>query len=156
MTVALRTPHQGDLFGGSPKTATGPALRSMSGTIPPTSTATDGFVACLPARARRSSFGPLTVTPYLFGAGSGINPVRPVLTALYSETKVHISQASLSDRLTLSLITSGLVAGITPTSIRQLSGQPIRVLAFAMPDGGDVGLRPGDSLSSSGERLDAP
>lgn len=55
---------------------------------------------------------------------------------------------SLSDRLTQSLITSGLVKGITPTSIRGASNQPIRVLAFDTPAGADVGS-PGAGCSSS-------
>lgn len=50
-------------------------------------------------------------------------------------TRARSSRPSLSDRLTASLITSGLVCGITPSSLRKLSDQPIRVLAFDMPDG---------------------
>lgn len=43
---------------------------------------------------------------------------------------------------------AGLVKGITPTSIRGASDQPIRVLAFDTPAGADVGS-PGAGCSSS-------
>jgi hypothetical protein len=75
---------------------------------------------------------------------------RTALNAPCSATKGRTYRRSLSDRLTQSLITAGLVCGITPSSIRQLSGQPIRVLAFDMPDGG-AAASPAKAFSSSSE-----
>lgn len=43
--------------------------------------------------------------------------------APYSETKADTCQASLSDRLTPSLISAGLVCGIIPLCMRDASGQ---------------------------------
>jgi hypothetical protein len=42
-----------------------------------------------------------------------------------SETRAGSYQASLSDRLTVSLISAGLVNGIIPMSMRDVSGQQI-------------------------------
>jgi hypothetical protein len=77
-------------------------------------------------------------TPSLFGGDLSTTPDSRESTVPCSETKARSYHRSLSDRLTPSLISAGLVKGITPMSIRQLSGQPIRVLAFDMPDGVDV------------------
>jgi hypothetical protein len=41
----------------------------------------------------------------------------------YSETKAEFVQVSLSDKLTPSLISAGLVCGIIPLSMRDASGQ---------------------------------
>lgn len=51
-------------------------------------------------------------------------------------TRVRSDRPSLSDRLTQSLITAGLVRGITPSSIRKQSGAAIRDFASLPLDGG--------------------
>ena len=73
--------------------------------------------------------------------------------AACSATKGRTSRRSLSDRLTRSLIDAGLVCGTTPSSIRQLSGQPIRVLAFDTLAGPAVAsLGKGFSSSNASDR----
>jgi hypothetical protein len=84
------------------------------------------------------------------GESSSTTAGKPESTAPSSGTRGRTYRRSLSDRLTASLITSGLVKGITPTSIRQLLGQPIRVLAFDMPDGGAAASLNADSSSLKG------
>ena len=72
---------------------------------------------------KRSSYEPGMETLSLFGesfetiAGSGES------TAQSSETNPSTDQVSLSDKLTQSLISAGLVKGIIPMSIRDVSGQ---------------------------------
>lgn len=93
----------------------------------------------------------LRETPRLFGdAQSTVKTASKASSAASSATKDRTSRPSLSDRLTRSLITAGLVCGITPSSIRHLSGQPIRVLAFGAPDGGDVASLSAACSSSNG------
>jgi hypothetical protein len=59
-------------------------------------------------------------------------------TVLFSETNRLIYQVSLSDRLTQSLITAGLVRGIIPLSMRDASGQLTLDVVLKSPDGGNV------------------
>ncbi len=132
-----------DLFGGSLKTAIDPCSPSTNAIIPLTTIATDGSGAYSSVQAKKSSSERRNRRRY----SSGENSCQPTpadkkaSTVPYSETKDLTSPASLSDRLTLSLISAGLVCGITPTSIRGASNQPIRVLAFDMPVGADVALQ---------------
>jgi hypothetical protein len=72
------------------------------------------------------------------------------LSATSSATKVRTYRRSLSDKLTLSLISSGLVCGITPSLTRKRSGQPILVLALDVPGGG-AAERPSAGSSSLSE-----
>jgi hypothetical protein len=53
------------------------------------------------------------------------------LSAPSFEMKAHSSRLSLSDKLTPSLITLGLVRGITPKSIRKKSGAEILDFVFS-------------------------
>ena len=55
-----------------------------------------------------------------------------------SETSRLTKAASLSDRLMQSLISAGLIAGITPTSTRKRYGQAILDFASSRPDGNDA------------------
>ena len=138
-------------YGGSQRTVT-----------PHAAICSDATTAPGKAAARRpSSSDPVTRSscemqpdqPSLFGACPDTGEtVKPALSARYFVTKARTSRQSLSDKLTPSLITAGLVCGITPSSIRQQSGQPIRALAFAMPDGGALALPRLGSLSLSDER----
>jgi len=71
--------------------------------------------------------------------GSSSTPVASKASiAQSSETKARTYRQSLSDKLTQSLITSGLVKGITHTSIRRQSGAAIRASALWPLDGGDA------------------
>jgi len=122
--------------GGSPRTATAPASPSTGATTrrgslgePPVSSS---------APARPSSCEPGQQTLFSSGATSSTTVAKMASAARSSATRGRAYRPSLSDRLTRSLITSGLVCGITPSSIRQLSGQPIRVLAFDTLAGGDA------------------
>lgn len=138
-------------FGGSRKTATDHAAISTGATTAAGKASGPRTSSSVPARS--SHFEPLTQTLFLCGAGSSMTAVRRASTARSSATKGRASRRSLSDRLTRSLITSGLVCGITPSSIRQLSGQPIRVLAFDTPAGPAAApLRKGFSSSSAPDR----
>ncbi len=124
------------LFGGLPKMVIAPSSRFMSGTTVPTNTKTDGNEAYSQALAKRSSSERQNRRPRLYGASSSMTAGKPASTVPSSETKVRTYRASLSDRLTPSLISAGLVNGITPTSTRQVSGQAIRVFAFLRQAGG--------------------
>ncbi|OWV62532.1 hypothetical protein ATY75_11945 [Rhizobium sp. N122] len=64
---------------------------------------------------------------------------KRALNVRSSETKADTSHQSLSVRLTRSLITAGLVKGITPLSVRTTYGLAIRDFAFLPLDGGDAG-----------------
>lgn len=57
------------------------------------------------------------------------------LIALFSETKAPSKAPSLSDKLTKSLISSGLIRGITPMSVRKKLGAPIPDFVLLLPDG---------------------
>ena len=83
-----------------------------------------------------------------YGANSSMTADKQASIAQSFATNLRTYQASLSDRLTRLLIESGLVKGITPMSIRQMSGQPIRALAFDAPDGSDAEKPVADCSSS--------
>lgn len=138
-------------FGGSRKTAIDHAAISTGATT--AAGKASGPQTSSSVLARSSHFEPLTQTLFSCGADSSMTAVRRASTAPSSATKGLTSRRSLSDRLTRSLITSGLVCGITPSSIRQLSGQPIRVLAFDTPAGpAAASLGKGFSSLSAPER----
>lgn len=132
-------PFVSGLFGGLPKTATEPALPSTSATTAHTDTATADGEANSSAPAKRSRYGRKTETPCSSGESSSTTADSQASTVPCSAMSRPTYRRSLSDRLTQSLITAGLVKGITPTSTRQQSGQPIRVLAFDMQGGRDAG-----------------
>ena len=129
-----------DLFGGSQRTGTDLVSPSTNATTPLTNIATGGNDAYSSAQAKRSPSERKNRTHYSSGESSS-RPTpadKSASTAPCSETRDRTYRPSLSDRLTQSLITAGLVKGITPTSIRGASNQPIRVLAFDTPDGSDA------------------
>lgn len=129
------------------------ASPSTSGTTAPTDIATDGSASFASAQARRLSSEQPPVMPCLFGGSSKTIAAKSESTAPYSETKARTYRPSLSDRLTQSLISSGLVRGITPMSTRKKSGQPILVFAFCDLGGVDSAL-PAAASSSLSAHLD--
>ncbi|MCR9214795.1 MAG: hypothetical protein NXI13_13845 [Proteobacteria bacterium] len=60
---------------------------------------------------------------------------RKELIVQFSEMKGRYSPQTLSDKLTKSLIMSGLVKGITPMSTRRKLGEPIPDFVSYLPDG---------------------
>jgi hypothetical protein len=124
--------------GGSLRTATSACATSTGATTAAGSRAARR--TSLSGRATRSSCAQLVETLPLFGGAQSTGGTdRKASNAPSSATRVRTSRPSLSDRLTASLITSGLVCGITPSSMRKLSGVTVEVLAFAMPDGARSG-----------------
>lgn len=91
--------------------------------------------ASLSVQAKQSHCEPMQETLFSFGENLSTIAARKASTARCSETKANTYQASLSDRLTKSLITSGLVAGITPMYVRKTLGLPILDFALLPLDG---------------------
>jgi hypothetical protein len=74
----------------------------------------------------------------LYGYGTGLLTLldKQGLTVPFSETKANTSRVSLSDRLTPSLISAGLIKGIIPMLMRDGSDQ--QILDFVLrPQGGE-------------------
>jgi len=134
------------LCGGSQRTEMRPAANCSDATIALGKAAARR--PCSSAQVISSSCETLMDQPSLLGECPAIAATdKQASSARYSATKARASRRSLSDKLTQSLITSGLVCGITPSSIRTLSGQPIRVLAFDMQAGDGRVSQPWDSSS---------
>lgn len=74
-------------------------------------------------------------TLFLFGENSLTDQDNKELIALFSATKANTSHQTLSDRLTPSLISAGLVKGITPMSVRKKLGAPIPDFVLWLPGG---------------------
>lgn len=72
------------------------------------------------------------------GVNSLTIAVKRGLIVHFLEMNRRLRVASLSDRLMRSLILSGLIAGIIPTSMRRLSGQLMLDFALSPQDGGDA------------------
>lgn len=118
-------------------------MNGMNNTIPQPKTETGNNVSSS-ARAKALFSEHSTPMPSLFGETSSM-PVltsepeshKRELTVPSSETttRKNIFQASLSDRLTESLISAGLVKGIIPTSMRKRSDQGTLDIAFFAPVG---------------------
>jgi hypothetical protein len=84
-------------------------------------------------------FGHSAETPFSCGENSLTDAKDNTgSTAPYFGMSRGTEHLTLSDRLTQSLISAGLVRGIIPTSIRKRSGQQILDIAFFGPDGGSV------------------
>jgi hypothetical protein len=101
-------------------------------------TKTDESDICLLDPDKRLFSEPETVTPCLFGESSSTPADSKESIAPSSATRVRSDLPTLSDRLTQSLITAGLVKGITHTSIRKQSGAAIRDSALWPLDGGSA------------------
>ena len=134
--------------GGSPKMEIGPLFDFMSGITHAVDTVTGARDPSLSAPDSQSYLEQQRVMRSLSGASSSTTADSKASTAQSFATNLRTYQASLSDRLTQLLISHGLVKGITPTSIRQMSGQPIRALAFDTPDGSDA-AKPRAACSST-------
>lgn len=134
----MSDPFETGLFGGLPKTAIEHASNSTRGIIPPTDIGMAGAAlsSSAPEKQSRSARRPAMLSSS--GASSSMTAASRASIAPFFVMKGRICRRSLSDRLTQSLITSGLVKGITPSSTRKQSGQPILVLAFDTPVGGDA------------------
>lgn len=113
-------------------------LPCMSGTTRLTSTETDECAPSLPDPVKKSSCELARPMLFSFGDASLTPADRRELTALFSETSQQFAARTLSDRLTPLLIISGLVAGITPTSIREKCGAAIPDFVLLLPGGASV------------------
>lgn len=118
----------------------------------PVSHYTSGIIAAVDGRKEIDSLSSLgqestsfseleTETPCLSGANSSMIAGSEESTAPYLGMKPRRDTGvrSLSDRLMQSLITSGLVRGITHMSIRKQCGAAIRDSALWPLDGGNAG-----------------
>jgi hypothetical protein len=124
--------------GISQKTAIGPAWNSSCGTIPAGHQERAESFSSVPESG--SSYGLTQQMRFLFGDTNATDTTSSkALTVRFSETRARTARQSLSDRLTQSLITAGLVKGITPLSVRATSGLAIRDFAFLPLDGDDAG-----------------
>lgn len=147
----MKDPFAMGLFGGSPKTAICACGTFIDGTTVHESQS--AVATLLSGQDRKLSFALTAAEPLSSGDAANIGKtVKSVPSARFSETKQTTSRRSLSDKLTLSLISYGLVKGITPSSTRKQSGQPILVLALDTPDGSDAAKQQRDSSSLSGKR----
>src|SRR6185312_7981497 len=110
-------------FGGSQRTA----MKSRSDSLTDITAAADmpmaGSLNCSAAPAKNLSSELGIATPSGFGGDSKTTADKQALIVPFSAMKAPISPASLSDRLTPSLISAGLVCGIIPLSMRDASGQ---------------------------------
>lgn len=111
---------------------------SLIATTPDTFTAMDENQNSSAAPVKNSCSEHGTAMLSLCGESSLTPAVKPESTAQSSETKAATLRASLSDRLTRSLITAGLVKGIIPLSIRDASGQTTLDAVLRKPDGESV------------------
>src|SRR6185312_774528 len=101
-------------------------------------TETDESAVNLSDPASTSCSEPEMLTPCLFGENSSTIPANRASIAPCSETKAAFDRPTLSDRLTPSLISAGLVKGITHSSVRRQSGAAIRASVLWPLDGGDA------------------
>lgn len=104
----------------------------------------DGKSNCSADQGKRSFFVQRQRMLCLFGGSSLTQADRSELTALFLETNLDTDRRPLSDRLTPSLISHGLVKGITPTSTRNELGAAIPDFVLLLPDGTSVDLRSQD------------
>lgn len=124
-----------------------PAWHSTNSTIQPTNTKMDESEKSSADQEKRSCSEPEQPTLFLYGASSLTARDRRELIALFSGTRGRSAPQTLSDRLTPSLILSGLVRGITPTSTRRQLGAPIPDFVLSLPDGRSVEQRGTDCES---------
>lgn len=126
-------------YGISRKMETAVASHSLNGITPATTTAMAESETSSVGRAKKLSCAPPMQMLSLFGENLSMHPASKESTAPSSATKARTDHPTLSDRLTQSLISSGLVKGITPTSIRNESGAAIQASALWPLDGGAAG-----------------
>lgn len=114
------------------------ASPSMSGITVATTTLTDESEHRCLAPEKRSCLEPSQQTQSLDGASSLMTQDSKESTAPFLETREHIKVRNSYDRRIRLLIASGLIAGITPTSVRKRSGQATLDIAFSRQDGGSA------------------
>jgi hypothetical protein len=96
---------------------------------------------CEPSTERQCLRGESLLMTASFGTQStNAGTRKTVSTVQFSETTIPkpICPATLSDRLTQSLISAGLVKGIIPTSMRKRSGVQMLDFVSSRPDGDDA------------------
>ena len=113
-------------------------LPCMSATTPLTDMRMDECAPSLRDREKKLFYAP--DQPMLFSFGDDLLTAadRRELIALFSVTKARSEPLSLCDRLTPSLFSSGLISGITPTSVRERLGAAIPDFVLRLPGGGSV------------------
>jgi hypothetical protein len=109
--------------------------RSMSGTIQRGNIAMGGSGNCLSVQEKKSSCVPSPVTPVSCGVSLSTMAGKQGLTALSLGMKERIAARYLWRKRIGLLIASGLIAGITPLSIRRGSGQLTLDAVFRRLDG---------------------
>lgn len=87
---------------------------------------------------KRLSCEQLTLTPYLCGASSLMTADSKELTAPSFATNRRIAARNLYIKRMQLLTASGLIAGITPTSVRKQSVQRTLDIALSQPVGSDA------------------
>lgn len=95
-------------------------------------------------QVKKSSYQRGRVRRYGSGANLSTQADSKASTARCSATNPRIKRVSLSDRLTQSLITAGLVNGIIPISMRSASGQQTLDAVLRWPDGKSAEPQKGD------------
>jgi len=131
------TESQWNRCGGLRKMETGVASRSISATIRCIDTKTAGSQLNSLALELQSCSATPMPPPSLFGESISTTQSlnRKASSAPSSATKAKPYRPSLSDRLTPSLISAGLVRGTTPKSIRRRLGAVMLDIAFSKPGG---------------------
>ena len=114
------------------------ALRCTNATTQPTDTPMDESEFSLSVQVKNSSSEPNEPMPSLSGDDSSMTVVSKVSTVLSSETKASTNRPNSFDKRMRLLIASGLIKGITPTSMRNGSRQGILATAFYELDGSDA------------------
>jgi len=113
----------------------------MNGTTAPTDTAMVESENYSSAQAKRSFFAPPPLTLCSYGEPSSTTAGRTASTAPCSATSHHTAaRTSFAKRAQL-LMRSGLIAGITPTSIAKRSPQRTLDIVFSPLDGDVVDTR---------------
>jgi hypothetical protein len=112
----------------------------MKSTIPHIGIVTDANALNLLGRAKPLYCGLYKRMPSLFGESLLMIADSKGLAVPYSETKANTKAVSLSDRLTQSLISVGLIRGIIPSSMRQRSNHQILASAFFEQGGSDADI----------------
>lgn len=124
------------------KTETNPVLRFMKNIIRVALIVTEENGDCSAVQEKKSSLERQLVMPFLCGDDLSMDALtcehargNTELIAPFLETNRRSYRQSLLDRLMPSLISSGLIAGITPTSIRHELGAIIPDFVSCLPDG---------------------
>lgn len=124
--------------GGSQRTATRIARRCMSDTIPAENSVLTDTATRSSDLAKSSCCAPSELTQCSVGGSSSTTAGSKASTAPSSETSRRISARTLFGKRIKSLIAGGLIAGITPTSIRKRSPQRTLDIAFSKLAGVDA------------------